>query len=135
MHNRVETHYYDFWAELFADFRCRLALAENAGIKKTQIWVDPGFCFGKEPKHNLEMVKNIHKLHKLEAPILLGTSRKSTIGKVLNSPIDQRIPGTITTTIIAAMQGVQMVRVHDVLANRQATRMMAAIQQGLNFDG
>lgn len=135
MHNRNETSYKDFWKEILADLTLSLSIAKTSGIQSEQIWVDPGFCFGKEVRHNLEMVKNIDRLHALGAPILLGASRKSTLGGVTGAPIDQRIAATITTTLWAQSKGVHMVRVHDAFENHQALQTFHAINQGINYHG
>jgi len=135
MHNRSETAYKDFWKEILEDLTLSLSIAKKSGIQAKQIWVDPGFCFGKEVRHNLEMVKNIDRLHALGTPILLGASRKSTLGGVTGAPIDQRIAATITTTLWAQSKGVHMVRVHDAFENHQALQTFHAINQGINYHG
>lgn len=135
MHNRESTSYQDFWKEILEDLTLSLSIAKTSGIQAEQVWVDPGFCFGKEVRHNLEMVKNIDRLHTLGAPILLGSSRKSTLGGVTGASIDQRIAATITTSLWAQSKGVHMVRVHDVFENRQALQMLHAINQGINYHG
>lgn len=135
MHNRIEITYQDFWKEMLHDLALSLSIATHAGIPQHQLWVDPGFCFGKEVRHNLEMLKNIDQMHTLGVPVLLGASRKSTLGKVTGAPMNQRVAATITTTLWAQVHGIQMVRVHDVFENHQALQMLEAINAGINYHG
>jgi dihydropteroate synthase len=92
--------------------------------------VDPGIGFGKTAEQNLELLRNLAWLRELGRPILLGTSRKSTLGKVLDLPADQRVEATLATTALGIAQGVDIVRVHDVRENVRAARMADAIVRG-----
>ena len=109
-----------------------IAMAERlteAGIDEDKIIVDPGIGFGKTQEDNLRILNELPIITQIGYPVLLGTSRKSVIGNVLNVPTDRRLPGTITTTVLAALAGVGIVRVHDVLENIQAIRMVEAVSE------
>jgi dihydropteroate synthase len=133
MHPSAPLRIHDFWTEIIADLRLCLALAEQAGVEPRQIWVDPGFGFGKTVAENLELVKNLGRLSVLGRPILLGTSRKSTIGRVLDRTVDQRLEGTAATVVWGIAQGCAMVRVHDVAALQPTLRMADAVARGLTY--
>jgi dihydropteroate synthase len=92
--------------------------------------VDPGIGFGKTAEQNLELLRHLDRLRELGRPVLLGTSRKSTIGKVLDLTPDERLEGTLATTALGIGSGVDIVRVHDVRANVRAARMADAIVRG-----
>jgi dihydropteroate synthase len=130
MHNRDEPRYEDLIGEVAADLRAALEQATAAGIPPERQLVDPGFGFGKTPQHNLAVLRNLDALGALGRPILLGTSRKSTIGKVLDLPADDRLEGTLATTALGIAGGADIVRVHDVRANVRAARMSDAIIRG-----
>jgi dihydropteroate synthase len=128
MHNRVEAVYSDLIEEVLADLRGALVRALSLGVPAGNLIVDPGFGFGKTPEHNLAVLRELARLRELGRPVLLGTSRKSTIGRVLGGvPVDDRLEGTIATTAIGIAAGVDVVRVHDVLANVRAARMADAV--------
>ncbi len=101
--------------------------AVSQGIKKEQIILDPGFGFEKSFEENLELMKNLEKLTQLNYPILLGTSRKGTLGKILNLDAKQRLEATLATTAIAIMQGISIIRVHDVKENVRTAKVADAI--------
>jgi dihydropteroate synthase len=92
--------------------------------------VDPGFGFGKTAAQNLALLAGLATLRSLDRPVLLGTSRKSTIGAVLDLPVEERLEGTLATTALAIAAGVDIVRVHDVAANVRTARMSDAIIRG-----
>jgi dihydropteroate synthase len=127
MHNRAEPLYRDLIGEVVGDLRAALGRAVALGVPEDQLIVDPGFGFGKTPEQNLELVRRLHALRALGRPILLGTSRKSTLGRVLGTEPDQRLEATLATTALGIAAGVDMVRVHDVLANVRAARISDAI--------
>lgn len=102
--------------------------AQAGGIKPDKIIVDPGIGFGKKPEHNLEIIKRLAEFRILGKPILIGTSRKSFIGKVLNADVDNRSIGTLATCVIAAQNGASIIRVHDVKEANQALRMTDAVK-------
>ncbi|MGD0121146.1 MAG: dihydropteroate synthase [Candidatus Limnocylindrales bacterium] len=131
MHNRAEPQYRDFAAELMDDLRAALERAVAAGVPRENLIVDPGFGFGKTPEHNLAVMRELAGLRRLGQPILLGTSRKSTIGRVLGGlPVEDRLEGTLATTALGIAAGVDIVRVHDVRANVRAALVADAICRG-----
>jgi dihydropteroate synthase len=130
MHNRAEARYLNLVPEILADLQRALERALAAGVAWERLVVDPGFGFGKAPHHNLELLRNLGSLRLLGRPILLGTSRKSTLGKVLDLPAAERVEATLATTVLGVVAGVDMVRVHDVRANVRAARMADAVLRG-----
>jgi dihydropteroate synthase len=133
MHNRPDRNYGDFWADVLLDVRLSLAVARAAGVPDHQIWLDPGFGFAKDPPHNLEVLRHLNRLVGLGHPVLLGTSRKSTIGLVLGAPVRERIDGAGATLVWGIQQGCQMVRVHDIAPMLRFVRMADAIKAGLDW--
>ena len=109
-----------------------IKIAENAGISPDQVAVDPGIGFGKNQKHNLEILKNLERFTELEKPILLGISRKSFIGNILNLPPEGRLEGSLAASAIGVYKGVSILRTHDVKATRKAIKVVEAIIQGEN---
>jgi dihydropteroate synthase len=131
MHNRAGSVYRDFAAELLDDLHAALERAVAAGVPLRNLIVDPGFGFGKTPEHNLMVMRELPALRRLGVPVLLGTSRKSTIGRILGGlPVEERLEGTLATTAIGIAAGVDMVRVHDVRANVRAALVADAICRG-----
>jgi dihydropteroate synthase len=130
MHNRAEPRYHDLVAEVIADLAAAIERAVRAGVGREQIIVDPGFGFGKTPEHNVAILASLGRLRVLGRPILLGTSRKSTLGRILDLPADQRVEATLATTALGIAAGVDIVRVHDVLANVRVARTADAIIRG-----
>lgn len=120
----------DVIGDVRAGLETSLALAEHAGVPRERIVVDPGFGFGWGPVQNLELLRRLGELHDLGRPILIGTSRKSTIGYVLDRPEHERGWGTAATIALAIAGGADVVRVHDVDAMRQVARMSDAIVRG-----
>ena len=132
MHNRRAAGYQNFFPEMLEDLQQTLNLADAAGIARETIILDPGVGFAKSYENNLECVKRLPELiSAFDLPVLLGTSRKSMIGLALNLPADQRVEGTIATSVMAVMAGCMFVRVHDVQANARAVRMTEAICHGV----
>lgn len=127
MHNRKEAVYQDFLKELKEDLRKTLQLAADAGIPKEQILLDPGVGFGKSYENNLEAIYALDQLKELGCPVLLGTSRKSVIGLTLSLPVEERLEGTLATTVYAVLKGCAFVRVHDIKENVRAIKMAEAI--------
>jgi len=130
MHNRAEASYADLITEIVADLRVALDRAIALGMDPDDLIVDPGFGFGKTPEHNLTVLRELGALRVLGRPILLGTSRKSTLGHVLDLPPDERLEATIATTAIGIMEGADIVRVHDIRPNVRAARMTDAVVRG-----
>jgi dihydropteroate synthase len=127
MHNRAEPRYTTLLPEIIADLQRALERAIRLGVRWDDLIVDPGFGFGKTAEHNLELLRELRALRMLGRPILLGTSRKSTLGRVLDLPADQRLESTIATTALGIAAGADMVRVHDVRANVRAARISDAV--------
>lgn len=130
MHNRAEARYTNLMAEVIADLRAAIERAVRAGVAWERLIVDPGFGFGKTPEHNLAVLRDLGSLRLLGRPILLGTSRKSTLGKVVDLPADERLEATLATTALGIAAGADIVRVHDVLENVRAARMSDAVIRG-----
>ena len=127
MHNREEARYTNVVAEVIADLQRAIDAAVAAGVPWEKLIVDPGIGFGKTPDHNLALLHDLAALQVLGRPVLLGASRKSTIGKVLDLPADQRLEGTLAITSLGIAAGVDIVRVHDVQPNVRAARMTDAV--------
>lgn len=128
MHNRDNTNYDDFLADVINDMRKTVDIAHRAGIKDEKIILDPGIGFGKTYEHNLIMLNNLNCLEVLGYPLLLGASRKSVIGNTLNLPVNERLEGTIVTSVLAVMNNYAFVRVHDVKENLRAIKMALAVR-------
>jgi dihydropteroate synthase len=135
MHNRAEARYGNLLAEVIADLQRALERAIGAGVPPDRLIVDPGFGFGKTPDHNVALLAGLGALRVLGRPILLGTSRKSTLGKLLDLPPDQRVEATAATTALGIASGVDIVRVHDVRENVRTARVADAILRGWRPDG
>lgn len=123
--------YGDVIAEVQAFLKQRMANCEAMGIARHNILIDPGFGFGKRLSHNLSLLKHLGEFHRLGAPLLVGMSRKSMIGQVLDAPIDGRLHGSVAVATMAAMAGAQIIRVHDVKATVDALAMVAAVEAAL----
>lgn len=128
MHNRHSKVYTHFLEDVNNELRESINLAHLAGIKDEKIILDPGIGFGKTPELNLIMLNHLDSLKSLGYPLLLGTSRKSTIGLVLDTPVNERVEGTLVTSVLAVIHDYMFVRVHDVKANYRAVKMMEAIK-------
>jgi dihydropteroate synthase len=120
----------DAGADLVNDLERAIERALGAGVAWERILVDPGFGFGKTPAQNLVLLRELPLLRVLRRPILLGTSRKSTLGKILDLPPGERLEATLATTALAVAAGVDLVRVHDVAPNVRVTRVADAIVRG-----
>ena len=105
----------------------RLELALSMGVEEERVWLDPGIGFGKTLEHNLELLRRLGELRELGRPLVVGTSRKSFIGKIDGSAVDDRIGGTIASSVLAAAEGADVLRVHDVIEARQALAVATAI--------
>ncbi len=127
MHNRKEPDYTSFLQDVCEDLSDTLLRAEKAGIERNKIILDPGVGFGKTYENNLAIIHSLEQLHRFGLPLLLGCSRKSVIGLTLDLPTDQRLEGTLVTTVMAVIKGCSFVRVHDVKENVRAIRMAEAI--------
>lgn len=130
MHNRAEAHYRSVVSEVIADLQRAVDRAVGVGCAWESLVVDPGIGFGKTAEQNLEVLRSLAALHVIGRPVLLGASRKSTIGKVLGLPADERLEGTLALTALAVGAGADIVRVHDVASNVRAARMADAVVRG-----
>jgi dihydropteroate synthase len=124
---QVNPEYADVVAEVRDFLAARLAVATAAGIEESRIWLDPGIGFGKTAEHNFELLRGLDQLAALGRPILVGTSRKSFIGRADGSETDDRLGGTIATSILAAAAGAAVLRVHDVREMSQALTVASAV--------
>ena len=127
MHNRSEPTYQDYLNDVVADLKECVRIAKDAGISDDKIILDPGVGFGKTYQMNLDIINHVDVIHSLGFPILLVTSRKSVIGQTLNLPTDQRVEGTLATTVFGVMKGCAFVRVHDIKENKRVIQMTEAI--------
>jgi dihydropteroate synthase len=130
MHNRVEPVYRDVVAEVIADLRAAVERAIGLGVAADGVIVDPGIGFGKTADQNVAILRDLGAFRSLGRPILLGTSRKSTLGRILDLPADERLEATLATTALGVAAGVDIVRVHDVRANVRTARVADAIVRG-----
>jgi dihydropteroate synthase len=119
--------YGDTVAEVVAELRTRVAAAEAAGLKAGQIVVDPGFGFAKRVEDNLALVAHLEALSCLGHPVLVGASRKSTIGALTGAPVEERLPGTLALHTASLLKGARILRVHDVKEHAQALACAAAL--------
>ena len=127
MHNQEGTAYTDLVGEVRASLRWSADTAEGAGVPRERIILDPGFGFGKTAEQNLEVLRRLSELRVLGYPVLVGTSRKSTIGLVLDLPVEDRLEGTAATVALSVAYGADLVRVHDVRAMARVARMTDAV--------
>ncbi len=130
MHNQATRQYRDLLPDIFSSLGHSVELARRAGVPRENIVLDPGIGFGKTPEHNLEILRRLGEFRALGYPLLVGASRKSTIGLVLGLPVDQRVEGTAATVALAIAGGADIVRVHDVEQMVRVCRMSDAILRG-----
>lgn len=126
-HNRKSAEYTDFINDVVSDLSECIKIAENAGISKDKLLTDPGIGFAKDLKKNLLLTNRLEVLDKLGLPVLYGASRKSMIGLSLDLPIDERLEGTLATTVIAVWKNCLFVRVHDIKENKRVITMTEKI--------
>ncbi len=132
MHNQENTNYQgDLFTSIKRYFDKSINFALKAGLRQDLIVLDPGIGFGKTPDQNLEILRRLNELVTWGFPVLLGTSRKSTIGKVLDLTPDQRVEGTLATTALGIHAGVSILRVHDIQENVRTAKMTDAIVKGI----
>lgn len=127
MHNRKSAEYSDFLSDYLDDNRKIIDCALKHGISKDKIILDPGVGFAKSLEQNLMAINTVDKLCELGYPVLLGTSRKSVVGLTLDLPKNERVEGTVATSVIGLMRGASIFRVHDVKENFRALKMAAAV--------
>ena len=130
-----DPHYDDVVGEVREFLAQRVAACQAAGVSRDRVVIDPGFGFGKRSVHNLELLRNLRSLASLEVPVLAGLSRKSTLGKITNQPVEQRAIASVTAALLAVQRGAAIVRVHDVAQTRDALRILGAVEElGFSFD-
>ncbi|MGI6006087.1 MAG: dihydropteroate synthase [Ruminococcus sp.] len=127
MHNKRQAVYRDFMKDMMEETLECARIAEAAGVGKDRILLDPGIGFGKTYEMNLEALRCLKQFCSMGYPVLLGTSRKSVIGLALDLPADQRVEGTLATTVLGVLAGCAFVRVHDIKENSRVIRMTEAI--------
>lgn len=133
MHNRNDTSYNNFWNEVQQDMAESVQIALDAGVRKEQIWLDPGIGFGKTTAQNIQMMQHLREFVELGYPVLLGTSRKSLVGKVLDLPVSERLEGSLATVCFGVDRGCQIVRVHDVKETSRVVRMMDVLNGKVQY--
>lgn len=127
MHNRENKPYENLMEDVVRDLQESIDIALKAGVKKENIILDPGIGFSKTYEENLIVMNNCEVIKKLGYPMLLGTSRKSMIGLTLNLPVNERVEGTLATTVMGIIKGFEFIRVHDVLENKRVAIMTDTI--------
>ena len=135
MHNQDGTEYGDLVPEVAASLRRAVATAVADGVRREALILDPGIGFGKTADHNLQILNRLEELKALGYPLVVGTSRKSTIGLVLGLPVEERLEGTAATVALAIAAGADIVRVHDVEAMTRVARMSDAVVRGWRPQG
>ncbi|MEX0786191.1 MAG: dihydropteroate synthase [Dehalococcoidia bacterium] len=131
MHNQRGRAFHDVIGDIRAGLEASIAVAEAAGLARERLVLDPGFGFGWTPEQNVEMLRRLGELCDLGLPLLIGTSRKSTIGSLLGgAPPEDRLLGTAATVALAIANGADIVRVHDVAAMRDVARVADAVVRG-----
>ena len=126
---QAKPNYDDVTREVCDFFRERLALLSTHGVSIEQVVLDPGIGFGKTLQHNIKLLRDLNKFSLVERPTLVGASRKSFIEKLLGAPIDERLPASLACAAWAAIQGSQIIRVHDVAETVQVVRMAETLAQ------
>ena len=126
---QINPQYNDVVAEVKAFLQQRLVACEEAGIVKNRILLDPGFGFGKTRVHNITLIQHLARFASLGQPLLVGLSRKSVLGQVTGNDVDARLYSSIAASVISAMVGAKILRVHDVKATVEALKVVMAIQQ------
>ncbi len=127
MHNQESREYKELMGDIIKFLRRSIEIAEKAGVRKENMVIDPGIGFGKNLDHNLEVMRRLKELSSLNLPVLIGTSRKSLIGNILELPVEDRLEGTSATVALAIANGVDFVRVHDVREIARVVRMTDAM--------
>jgi dihydropteroate synthase len=125
---QLEPHYVNVVAEVKQFLNERLNIAIAHGIAKNRILLDPGFGFGKTRAHNIELIQHLESFASLMQPILVGLSRKSVLGQMTGNDVDARLYASVAASVISAMKGAKILRVHDVKATVEALKMVTAIQ-------
>ena len=121
-----DPRYDDVVSEVRAFLEERLAFAVAEGVPEERVWLDPGIGFGKSVEHNLELVRRLDEIVAIGRPVVIGTSRKSFLGELTGRPVDERVPGTVATSVLAYERGASIFRAHDVREVADALTVAAA---------
>ena len=132
MHNQKHTRYVNVVHDVIAGLQEMMDTAVRSGVRRENVILDPGMGFGKTAEHNLEILRRLPEFRALGAPLLVGMSRKSTIGYVLDLPVEERLEGTAATVALSVAFGADIVRVHDVKEMVRVARMSDAVVRGWN---
>ena len=124
-----DPHYEDVVSEVMEFLGQRVEAAQQAGVARERIVIDPGFGFGKKTGHNLELLRGLPRIAGLGQPVLVGLSRKSLFGKITGKPVADRLPASVAAALLAVERGAALVRVHDVAATRDALLVLNAIER------
>lgn len=127
MHNQRGRQFHDVAGDISAGFEATLALCDKAGVPRERVILDPGFGFGWKPRQNLEMLRRLPELWRFELPLLVGTSRKSTLGLVLDADVGHRFEGTAATVALSVANGADIVRVHEVAEMARIAKVADAV--------
>jgi dihydropteroate synthase len=127
MHNNATGEYRDYVNDVVRELEESVKLALDAGVDRDRILLDPGVGFGKTYEQNLEIINHCEELNKLGYPVMLATSKKSVIGLTLDLPADERVEGTVATSVLAVLKDALFVRVHNVKENKRAILMTEKI--------
>jgi len=126
---QADPQYQDVVAEVTSFLSARLKAAEQAGVARERIVIDPGFGFGKRTAHNLTLLNHLSSLQSLGLPLLVGLSRKSVLGQVVGLSVDERIHASIAASVVSVMKGANIVRVHDVKPTVDALKIVSAVMK------
>ncbi len=124
---QADPRYGDVVAEVLAFLEARVAACEGVGIPRGRILIDPGFGFGKTVEHNLRLLNHLGRIAATGLPVLVGLSRKSLIGRIIDAPVDGRLYGSLAAAVVAVMRGARVVRTHDVQATVEALAVVRAV--------
>ncbi|MBX4180790.1 dihydropteroate synthase [Sodalis sp. CWE] len=130
---QANPRYKNVFEEIKKFFAQKISHCEATGIKKNRLLIDPGFGFGKNLEHNYQILAQLGQLHCFNLPLVVGMSRKSMIGNIINAPVEKRIFGSISCAVIAALQGAQIIRAHDVKETVEAMKIVKAIFKAKEF--
>ncbi len=124
---QADPRYDDVVSEVVAFLAARVAACDRVGIPRSRVLIDPGFGFGKTAEHNLRLLNRLDRIAATGLPVLVGLSRKSLIGKILDAPVDRRLYGSLAAAVVAVMRGARVVRTHDVRATVEALAVVRAV--------
>lgn len=131
---QASPHYQDPVHEVYEYLKGRILACEQAGISRSRLIIDPGFGFGKNLSHNLQLLTFLSHFHSLDCPILVGLSRKSMFGQITGKPAEQRMASSLTAAVVSLLQGVSIIRTHDIAPTRDAILVLKSLQQEIRHD-